>query len=367
MENEPILDKIRSPEDVKRLREAQLPQLCSEIRQKLIETVAVNGGHLASNLGVVELTVALHRVFRSPDDQIVWDVGHQCYAHKLLTGRYEQFKTIREYGGLSVFKKPCESECDPFGCGHSSTSISAATGLAKAKTLRRDDSYSIAVIGDGALTGGLAYEGMNNAGRAHDRLIVILNDNEMSISKNVGAIARHLAVIRAKPLYFKIKDGVEVVVSHIPLVGGRLRNWMFKSKSLVKNALYHSTIFEDMGFAYLGPADGHNIDDICRLLRRAKDIKRPALIHLMTIKGKGYTYAEQDPRAYHGIGNFDIETGESKKSGGFSEIFGEYLTSLAGQDERVCAVTAAMGGGTGLAPFAERFRQRYFDVGIAEQ
>lgn len=368
MEKYELLSAIHSPDDVKKLPKRELPRLCAEIREKLVETVSKNGGHLASNLGVVELTVALHRVFDSPKDQIVWDVGHQCYAHKLLTGRCGSFSTLRKYGGLSGFTKPCESEHDPFGAGHSSTSISAATGLAKAKTLLGQDGTAIAVIGDGSLTGGLAYEGMNNAGRSRDRLIVILNDNTMSISKNVGAIARHLAVIRAKPAYFKIKDGVEAVVSHLPLIGGPLHNLIFRWKSLLKNALYHSTIFEEMGFAYLGPGDGHNIDEVCRLLRRAKELRRPALIHLMTVKGKGYTYAEQDPRAFHGVGNFDIETGEAASHGhDFSEAFGKELVSLAEKDARVCAVTAAMGGGTGLASFAARFRERYFDVGIAEQ
>ena len=368
MEEKGLLGRIQSPGDLKQLNVQQLDQLCAEIRAELIEVISQNGGHLASNLGVVELTVALHRVFDSPKDQIVWDVGHQCYAHKLLTGRQAKFATIRKSGGLSGFTKRCESEHDPFGAGHSSTSISAAEGLARAKTLQKSDDYTIAVIGDGALTGGLAWEGINNAARSRDRLIVILNDNEMSISRNVGALARHLAVIRMRPWYFRIKDGVEAILSHIPFFGPRLRRLLFRIKSALKNFLYSSTIFEEMGFAYLGPADGHNLADITRLLQRAKALRRPVLIHLMTVKGKGYSFAENDPKSFHGVGHFDIETGESAAGGdSFSGAFGAELTRLADQDERSCAVTAAMAEGTGLSGFAERHRSRFFDVGIAEE
>lgn len=363
-----LLSEIKSPEDVKKLAPFLLEPLCREIRRKLLETVSQTGGHLASNLGTVEIAVALHRVFDSPRDQIVWDVSHQCYAHKMLTGRYDQFTTLRQFGGISGFTKPCESEHDLFSWGHSSASISAAFGLARAKTLKKEDGYVVAVIGDGSLTGGLAYEGMNNAGRSRDRLIVVLNDNEMSISKNVGAMARHLAVIRTKPYYFRIKDHVEAGVSHIPFIGSKLRDVMFKSKSFIKNALYHSTIFEDMGFAYLGPADGNNLDDVIRLLERAKDIRRPSLIHLMTVKGKGYEFAEKCPNAYHGVGSFDLKTGEQPAAAeNFSTVFGRSLTSLAEKDERICAITAAMMDGTGLEEFAEKFKTRFFDVGIAEE
>lgn len=369
MGNDTILKNIHSPDDVKKLDKNSLEELCGEIRSCLVETLSTNGGHLASNLGVVELTVALHRVFYSPTDQIVWDVGHQCYTHKLLTGRYGSFSTIRRYGGLSGFTKPCESEHDPFGCGHSSTSISAACGLAQAKLLQKQEGYVVAVIGDGALTGGLSFEGFNNAGRSKAKLIVILNDNGMSISRNVGAIARHLAVIRSKPWYFRVKDRVERILSHMPLVGPWLRNVLFTSKSMIKNALYHSTIFEEMGFAYLGPGDGHNIEEISRLLNRAKELRRPALIHLRTVKGKGYSFAEDDPGAFHGVGMFDIETGEPETAsgGGFSEVFGEELCRLAQKDERICAITAAMAAGTGLAKFSQLYRPRFFDVGIAEE
>jgi 1-deoxy-D-xylulose-5-phosphate synthase len=376
MQENNLLNHIKSPEDIKNLTVSQLEQLCEEIRNKLINTISVNGGHLASNLGVVELTVALHKVFDSPVDQIVWDVSHQCYTHKLLTGRYDSFDTIRKLNGLSGFTKPCESIHDSYGCGHSSTSISAAVGLAKAKTIKKEDGYVIAVIGDGALTGGLAYEGINNAGRSSagrskDKLICILNDNEMSISKNVGAMAKHLAVIRANPLYFRIKDDIEIFVSHIPLIGERLRKLIFRIKSIIKNALYNSTIFEEMGLAYLGPANGHDIEEICGLLKRAKALKRPVLIHLMTVKGKGYTFAEHDPKGFHGVGNFDVKTGDLEigKNGkmSFSDVFGNTLTQLAQKDARICAITASMASGTGLSEFAAKYKSRFFDVGIAEE
>lgn len=369
MDNTPLLDGINKPDDIKHLNKQQIEQLCSEIRQKITETVSINGGHLASNLGVVELTVALHKVFNSPEDQIVWDVGHQSYAHKLLTGRRDSFDTIRRFNGISGFTKPSESEHDPFGAGHSSTSISAACGLARAKTLKKESGYVIAVIGDGALTGGLAYEGINNAGRSRDKLIVVLNDNEMSISRNVGAIARHLNVIRAKPFYFRVKDNIEFILAHIPYIGRKIRNVLVKSKSAIKNILYHSTIFEEMGLVYLGPVDGHNVEDVTRLLQRAKAIKRPALVHVMTVKGKGYTYAEQDPRTFHGVSQFDIETGDQKSNGGgtFSDVFGKALCTIAEVDGNICAITAAMAAGTGLSPFALLHRQRFFDVGIAEE
>jgi 1-deoxy-D-xylulose-5-phosphate synthase len=365
-----ILDSINCPQDLKKLNQYEIDRLCAEIRAKLIKTISESGGHLASNLGVVELTVALHLVFDSPNDQIVWDVGHQSYVHKLLTGRRDKFATIRTYGGISGFTKPCESEHDPYGAGHSSTSISAACGLAAAKALKNEEGSVIAVIGDGALTGGLAYEGMNNAGRAKNRLIVVLNDNKMSISKNVGAVARHLAKIRAKPFYFKMKDTVEGVLLSTPYVGPKIHKALFDSKSAIKNTLYHSTIFEELGFAYLGPVDGHNVKEVAQLLERAKAIKKPALVHVMTVKGKGYTYAEQNPNIFHGVSQFDILTGDTKSSCDgetFSKVFGDSLCELAQNDERICAITAAMTAGTGLVKFRRRFHDRFFDVGIAEE
>lgn len=370
MESGRLLDLINSPKDIKSFSLEQLNILCDEIRKELIKTISRNGGHLASNLGVVELTVALHKVFDSPKDQIVWDVSHQCYTHKLLTGRRENFDTIRKYGGISGFTKPYESEHDPFGAGHSSTAISAATGLASAKALNGDDGYVIAVVGDGALTGGLAYEGLNNAGRSHNKLIIILNDNKMSISKNVGAMARHLALIRMKPWYFKVKDFVENLLEHTPVIGVKIRDALIKSKSVIKNALYHSTIFEEMGFIYLGPVDGHNLEQTMRLLERAKTLKRPALIHVMTVKGKGYTFAENNPGQYHGVSKFDVDTGDPLSpitEDTYSEIFGKALCYFADDDSRICAITAAMTDGTGLSSFAKEYKNRFFDVGIAEE
>ncbi len=369
----PLLARVRGPEDVKKLPEDLLPELCAELRAKMVDTISCTGGHLASNLGVVELTVAMHRVFDSPKDQIVWDVGHQSYVHKLLTGRFDRFDTIRQFGGLSGFPKPEESEHDIFATGHSSTSISAACGLAAAKRLKGDDSYSIAVIGDGALTGGLAFEGMNNAGRMRDKLIIVLNDNKMSISKNVGAIARHLMVIRSKPFYFKIKDMAEAVLAHMPVLGKHIRNALVLSKNAIKNYLYHSTIFEEMGLVYLGPVDGHDIAAMERLFRRAKAVGRPVLVHVLTVKGKGYSFAEKDPRTFHGVSSFDIETGDALAPAGpddreaFSAAFGDMLCKAAETNPRLCAVTAAMAAGTGLTDFARKYPDRFFDVGIAEE
>ena len=363
-----LLDSIKSPQDLKKLDKEQIEPLCEEIRDTLIETVSHTGGHLASNLGVVELTVALHRVFDSPRDQIVFDVGHQCYVHKLITGRADRFDTLRCEGGLSGFPKPNESEHDPMIAGHSSTSISAACGLAKAKTLKGDDHHVIAIIGDGALTGGLAYEGLNNAGRGHDKLVVILNDNKMSINKNVGAVARHLALIRTRKSYLRFKTKVNRTFGKMPVIGKPIRKTLFSSGRAVKSNMYKkSTIFEDMGYVYLGPVDGHDEELLEKVLETAKYINNPVVIHICTLKGKGYTYAEKKPRKFHGINSFDIETGEPKFSGDtFSSVFGRSLCALAKEDESICAITAAMKSGTGLDSFAENYRHRFFDVGIAE-
>ena len=363
-----ILEAVNSPEDLKGLSVGELNQLCSEIRTMLIDTVSKTGGHLASNLGVVELTVALHKSFDSPKDTIIFDVGHQCYTHKILTGRKDVFYRLRQEGGLSGFPRPQESEHDPFITGHASTSISAAYGFARGNALNLSDGYVVAIIGDGALTGGLAYEGLNNAGRSKDKLIVILNDNKMSISRNVGGIARYLATIRSKPGYFKMKQAVEKFVQRIPLIGQRLRNWMLKSKTRIKNVLDHSTCFEDMGFSYLGPVDGHDMNKLLSVLETAKNMKRPTLIHINTIKGKGYTHAEKNPKNYHGIPSFDIETGDYQSgTDNFSYIFGATLCKIATDDDRICAVTAAMTEGTGLGMFRSLFKDRFYDVGIAEE
>lgn len=363
------LNHIKSPDDVKEIPFKELPDLAQEIRNVLIETVSNTGGHLASNLGVVELTIALHRVFDSPRDEFVWDVGHQVYTHKLLTGRYEKFSSLRTEDGISGFSRPSESKHDMFYTGHSSTSISSAFGLSSAKALKNDKNYVIAVIGDGALTGGLAYEALNNAGRSKDNLIVVLNDNEMSISKNVGAMARYLNRIRTKPGYFRLKAALEKGLNKIPLIGHMISNTLFRIKSSIKRLIYGSTLFEDIGFRYMGPIDGHNLDTLCSALESAKISGRPVLLHINTVKGKGYDFAERDPSQFHGVARFDINTGEPVMRSGdnFSDKFGEYLCEFAREDENIVAITAAMALGTGLDAFSKRFPRRFFDVGIAEE
>lgn len=363
-----LLNQIRGPEDVKRVPAEQLPQLCTEIRDCLIQTVSKTGGHLASNLGVVELTVALHRSFSSPQDAILFDVGHQCYTHKLLTGRADRFSTLRQEGGLSGFMRPDESEHDPFITGHSSNAISAAYGIYKAKTLRGEGGTAVAVVGDGALTGGMAYEALNNAGSGKSNFIIVLNDNKMSISRNVGALARYLNLIRTRPSYHRFKLRLEHALGHVPLIGKQVRRSLFRSKTMLKNAIYHSNIFEGFGFNYLGPVDGHNIEKLENLFEIAREQNRPALIHVLTVKGKGYSFAENSPKHYHGVSPFDAEEGmdvdATKES--FSSVAGETLCELAKDDPTVCAVTAAMTSGTGLPDFAATYKPRFFDVGIAE-
>ncbi|MBQ9413696.1 MAG: 1-deoxy-D-xylulose-5-phosphate synthase [Clostridia bacterium] len=363
------LASIASSADVKALEESVLQDLAAEIRQKLIETVSKNGGHLASNLGVVETTIALHRVFDFPQDQIVFDVGHQCYAHKLLTGRADDFDTLRQLDGLSGFPAPKESACDAFIVGHSSTAVSAANGLAKAKSLQGDDGYVIAFVGDGAMTGGLLFEGLSNAGRSHDRLIVLLNDNRMSINHNVGFTARHLSRLRAKPRYVRFKKNFGKGLRKFPLLGKPLFRLLQSMKLGLKSRLYHnSSMFEDMGYYYLGPVDGHNIREITQALEAAKTIDSPVVIHVDTIKGNGYRFALENPDAFHGVSSFDIETGQLLVSGPtFSSVFGETMKDLAKADDRLCFITAAMQDGTGLSEIAAEFPKRCFDVGIAEE
>ncbi len=364
-----MLSNITRPSDIKKLSDSQLYELADEIRKTLINTVSETGGHLASNLGVVELTIALHKVFNSPHDKIVWDVGHQVYVHKLLTGRYNRINTLRQHGGLSGFSCPDESEHDTFFSGHSSTSVSAAYGIAQANKIKGNKNYAIAVIGDGAFTGGMVYEALNNAGRERSRLIVILNDNDMSISKNVGSLAKHLAVIKARPSYFRMKAKTEQTINKIPLIGVRLSNAIFRLKTGIKRMFYKSsTMFEDLGFRYMGPLDGHNIEVLVDALEGAKSADYPILLHIKTTKGKGYNYAELEPSVFHGISKFDIDTGEFKSSGtSFSNEFGSVLCNFAGNDRRICAVTAAMSLGTGLDSFEQQFPSRFFDVGIAEE
>ncbi len=332
-----------------------------------MKTVSKNGGHLASNLGAVELTVAIHSCFNSPQDSVIFDVGHQSYAHKLLTGRFDRFSTLRRKDGISGFMRPDESEYDPFVTGHSSNSISAACGFCAADKLSGNKNYSVVVVGDGALTGGMSFEGFNNAADKRG-LIVIFNDNKMSISKNVGSLARHLNSVRTKPAYYRTKRVVDNFVSGIPLIGKYLRKAIYDSKAMLKNAIYRTNYFESMGFDYLGPVDGHNIETLCRVMDIAKHAKRPVLIHALTVKGRGYKYSEAMPDSYHGVSPFNINTGVGTAGGvNFSASFGEALAEIAENDEKVCAITAAMTEGTGLQNFALRFPERFFDVGIAEQ
>ncbi len=364
-----ILSKIKSPQDVKQLDSKQLSQLSEEVRERIISTVSKNGGHLASNLGAVELTIALHKTFNSPEDKIIWDVGHQVYTHKLLTGRYDDFGTLRQEGGISGFSRPNESEHDIVYSGHSSVSISTALGIAAANKVNGKKNYAVAVIGDGALTGGLIYEALNNAGRMKDaRLIIILNDNGMSISKNVGHLAKRLAAMRSRSGYYKLKALTERAVSKIPFAGKYLAEKIFKLKTNLKNLLYESNFFEDFGVTYMGPIDGHNITQLCNALEGAKSINAPVLLHVNTVKGKGYSPAEENPSAYHGVSPFDIEKGVvTSSSTNFSEQFGDFLFNQAAKDKRICAITAAMSLGTGLKNFSEKYPNRFFDVGIAEE
>ena len=363
-----MLENINSPQDIKSLSLDELEELCGEIRGFMIDSVSKTGGHLASNLGVVELTVALHKVFNSPNDQIVFDVGHQSYTHKILTGRKDDFATLRQEDGISGFTRRNESEHDIFSSGHSSTSISSAIGLAKAKSLKGEKGKVIAVIGDGALTGGLAYEALNNSGNESSNLVVILNDNEMSISRNVGSVAKNLTTIRTSPKYFRFKSKISRMIAKIPYIGKKLTTFFTLLNQKIRKRVYKNTFFEDLGFRYYGPIDGHDLDALIDALQVAKQHNHSVLIHINTVKGKGYEFAEQDPSKFHGIGKFDVNTGEPINSGKtFSSVFGESLIKFAESDFRICAVTAAMASGTGLSEFAKKYPKRFFDVGIAEQ
>ncbi len=363
-----ILSKINTGTPVRELSQEELEPLCGEIRSFLIEHVSKTGGHLASNLGLVELTVALHRVFDTSRDRLVFDVGHQCYPHKLLTGRMDQFSALRQYGGLSGFPKPEESVHDAFVAGHASTSVSAALGMARARTQLKEDYSVIAVVGDGALTGGLVYEALNDAGQSGEPLLVILNDNGMSIDKNVGGVGRYFSHLRLKPRYHRMKSRYHRVILRIP--GGKtLYRFFHRIKTAVKNALLPGSMFENMGFTYLGPTDGHNLKELCDLLEMGRQLRRPVLLHIRTVKGKGYLPAQEHPERFHGVSPFDPATGMPLCPGKetFSHVFGETLRELAREDSRICAVTPAMAHGTGLVDFQQEFPDRYFDVGIAEE
>ena len=363
-----LLCKIKSPDDVKKLNEAQISLLCEEIRECIITTVSKNGGHLASNLGAVELTVALHRSFSSPDDAIIFDVGHQCYTHKLLTGRFDKFSTLRTENGLSGYMKPSESEHDPFITGHSSKSISAAYGIYRAKRLKGENGAAVAVIGDGAMTGGMAYEALNNVGSGRNNFIVVLNDNKMSISRNVGALARSLTKMRNKPHYHHFKFTLSRILNAVPVIGKPLCNLIYTIKEDIKGLVYKNNFFTALGFNYLGPVDGHNVKAMEQLFEIAKTYSRPSLIHVITTKGKGYSYAESSPKSYHGVSPFDVDKGATESGKlTFSDVAGAALCSLAEKDDKICAITAAMTSGTGLTAFAGKYKSRFFDVGIAEQ
>ncbi len=363
-----ILNKIKSPSDVRKLQKDELSLLCDEIRNEIIETVSENGGHLASNLGTVELTVALHRAFSSPEDAIIFDVGHQSYTHKLLTGRFEKFRTIRTEGGLSGFMRPSESEHDYAVTGHSSNSISVAYGIYRAKKLAGDEGTAVAVIGDGAITGGMAYEGLNNAGRKRSNFIIVLNDNKMSISRNVGAMSRAITRLRNRRKYHDFKFAITKLLGKIPFIGPKIAKLIFNVKEALKRLIYKNNVFESLGYNYLGPVDGHNIKEMENLFLSAEKYIRPSVIHVITTKGKGYLFAEESPKSYHGVSPFDVETGcPSSHKSTFSDIAGNTLMNLADKNEKICAITAAMAEGTGLNGFAEKYRNRFFDVGIAEQ
>ena len=363
-----LLSTIHSPYDLKRIDSRDLDELCAEIRKKLIETVSSNGGHLASNLGTVELTVALHKTFNAPDDTIIWDVGHQAYTHKLLTGRFESFDTLRKEGGLSGFVRPDESIYDSFYEGHAGTSVSQASGVAAANKIKGNSNYAVAVIGDGSFGNGMVYEALNSPSNKGCRLIVILNDNEMSINENVGTVARHLAQIRAKPEYYRFKAKTEKALNYIPLIGKYLSAFIFKLKTELKSIIYKSSFFEDFGFRYIGPIDGHDISTLCEAMNSAKMVNGPVLLHVNTVKGKGYDFAENSPETFHGISEFNVDTGKADSHGtDYSHEFCKCLEEFAEKDKRICAVTAAMSLGTGLEDFFKKYPNRSFDVGIAEE
>ena len=366
---EDILNNITNPKDLKKLNYEDKKELAEEIRSYIIDVVSKNGGHLASNLGVVELTIALHSIFDTPKDKIIWDVGHQTYVHKILTGRKNQMKTLRRLDGISGFPKTTESEYDCFNTGHSSTSISAALGMARARDILNENYKVIAVIGDGALTGGMAEEALNDAGASKSNIIVVLNDNEMSISKNVGGISLLLGKMRTKNVYTKANEKVRVRMGNIPKVGNKIVKLTSRIKNSIKQIFISKMYFEDIGYTYLGPVDGNDIEAVEEILEQSKKCKGPVLVHVVTKKGKGYKLAEKNPSKFHGTAPFDKKTGEvlKAKSKDYSKVFGEKLVEIAKNDNRIVAITAAMADGTGLSEFKKKYPKRFFDVGIAEQ
>ena len=363
-----FLDNINTPEDIKHLNTDELNCLCGELREYILESVSKTGGHLASNLGVVELTVGLHKVFNTPYDKIIWDVGHQTYAHKILTGRKNEMSSLRQYKGISGFPKRNESIYDVFDTGHSSTSLSAAMGMARARDLKKENYEIVAVIGDGALTGGMALEALNDAGRSNTKLLIVLNDNEMSISQNVGGLSRYLSRIRTTKGYLSTKKDLEKLLSKIP-VGKQIKSVLKRAKDGIKQIVVPGMLFEELGLTYMGPVDGHNINEIIEYLETARNIEGPILMHVITKKGKGYKFAEERPDEFHGVSAFSIETGEALKgsSESFSDYFGLKMCEIAEKNKNVTAITAAMTDGTGLKDFARKFPHRIFDAAIAEQ
>lgn len=364
-----IIDKVNWPDDVKKLTIKEKIELAEELREKTISAVSKTGGHLASNLGVVELTIALHSCFNMPEDKIVWDVGHQTYIHKMLTGRKDKFDTLRQMDGIAGFPRTSESEYDSFDTGHSSTSISVALGMARARDVLGKKHKVVAVIGDGAMTGGMALEALNDAGISKTNLIVILNDNEMSISKNTGGLSMFLAKLRTKKAYINSNVSAKDFIRKIPVIGEKIVTLTVKLKNSIKQLIIPKMYFENIGFRYLGPINGHSIQDLEEIFNISKELDGPVLIHVLTKKGKGYKFAEENPNKYHSTSAFNIETGEKKSSSGkdYSKVMGDKLTELARNDDKIVAVTAAMEDGTGLHKFAEEFPNRFFDVEIAEQ
>ncbi len=365
-----VLERIQKENDIKKLNGQELSVLADEIRTFLIEKISVTGGHLASNLGVVELTMAMHLAFDLPQDRMIWDVGHQAYTHKLLTGRKAGFDDLRKHGGMSGFPKRKESDCDAFDTGHSSTSISAGLGYVEAREILGEKHHVISVIGDGSLTGGMAYEALNNASRLNSNFIIVLNDNNMSISQNVGGMSKYLDSLRTADAYTGLKKGVESALKQVPVAGKPLVSHLKKTKSGIKQLFVPGMFFEDMGITYLGPIDGHDIKALYRTFEEAKKLNNAVLVHVITKKGKGYLPAEEFPSKFHGTGPFAIETGEAlekKKKDTYTDVFGKVMCDLAAKDSKVVAITAAMSDGTGLSEFSRRYKKRFFDVGIAEE
>ena len=365
-----VLERIQKEDDIKKLKESELDTLAEEIRQFLVEKISKTGGHLASNLGVVELTMAMHLAFSLPKDKIIWDVGHQAYTHKILTGRKAGFDDLRKYGGMSGFPKRKESACDAFDTGHSSTSISAGLGYVEAREILREDYQVISVIGDGSLTGGMAYEALNNASHLKSNFIIVLNDNRMSISENVGGMSNYLDGIRTAHAYTDLKKNVEKTLQKVPCVGDQIVSHIRKTKNSIKQLLVPGMLFEDMGITYLGPVDGHDIKKLYKIFQEAKKIDHAVLVHVLTEKGKGYLPAEKMPSKFHGTGPFDIATGQQKSSGDkdtYTDVFAKVMYRMGKEEPKLVAITAAMKDGTGLTPFAKKYPDRFFDVGIAEE